>query len=414
MVEEGEDCDSDTSDQWDDNRMLGGTLGGEGLARTLVEATTANELRLVKSEVKRLRTKIAALEQEKDDIIDNFRDTSKILLSRIKELESELSDTKSRPATAAVIDRIENRPAGKPPLPQSRGSTSGGSTKKATTPHAPEVLRLDEEPSEAITAVACGVCVSEGAAGGRQSPEHATEKCGNCGRDIPVSNLVSHNIYCYRNSWRCAPCDKVLPLNQKEAHLQQWKDPEKLLAAASNGDVDTLQLMVEHGVDIGSLYHPLTQDSVLHAVVRCGDVELIGFCMGYGAEVDPLNRQGETPLHLAVQWSELRVVKFLVELGADVNRTNGKGEAALMLACRRGVADIAKFLVEMKADAEACTKLGDTPLQVAQRLGHQETVLALCTAGAPLRSGTPKRGRAGAGGTPKRTRSGTPTRLCRA
>merc|ERR1712217_37534 len=49
------------------------------------------------------------------------------------------------------------------------------------------------------------------------------------------------------------------------------------------------------------------------------------------------------------------------------------------------------FLVNSRADVDARTRLGDTALHIAQRLGFQETVLALSTSGASLRSGTPSR-----------------------
>merc|ERR1712176_1064106 len=159
--------------------------------------------------------------------------------------------------------------------------------------------------------------------------------------------------------------------------------------------------MEEHGIDVSAVVHPQTRDTVLHVAARLGDVDLIGLFISLGVdEVNPVNEQGETPLHLAaegaeVPGAELPAVKLLVELGANLNITNGKGDSPLMLVCRRGAAQTAKYLVDQRADAEACTKLGDTPLQIAQRLGFQETVLALCTAGASLRSGTPSRCRSG-------------------
>merc|ERR1719352_77037 len=106
-----------------------------------------------------------------------------------------------------------------------------------------------------------------------------------------------------------------------------------------------------------------------------------------------MNSEGETPLHLAAAKADVSIVRLLVELGAELNISNGNGESPLMLVCRRGSSETARYLVEKRADAEAKTRLGDTPLQIAQRLGFQETVLALSTAGAALRPGTPQRGR---------------------
>eukprot|EP00933_Yihiella_yeosuensis_P009030 TRINITY_DN114801_c0_g1_i1.p1 TRINITY_DN114801_c0_g1~~TRINITY_DN114801_c0_g1_i1.p1 ORF type:complete len:422 (-),score=84.58 TRINITY_DN114801_c0_g1_i1:143-1408(-) len=365
---EAESCDEDQSDVSDDEGagLLGATLTGDALAKTLVDAQTAIDMGLLRSEVKRLRRKVQSLDREKDDMVDNFRNTTKILLERIKELEAEVSQQQSRPQTAAVIDRIEAR---------------GQASKKAGHSHQPEVMRIEEEPSQEEAA--------------EEEGGEEVQACGNCGRLIPAGNLVSHSVYCYRNNYRCTACDEVIAIRDKESHLEEWTNPTRLLEATKQHDVQTVQSMVAHGADLATAVHPGSRDTVLHEAARIGDADLIGFFMGYGVDVDPLNVQGETPLHLAAEAADFSSVRLLVELGADLNISNGRGESPLMLVCRKGAAKAAKFLLEMKADAEAQTKLGDTPLQIAQRLGFQDTVLALCQAGAPLRPGTPNRGRSG-------------------
>jgi len=384
----GEEDDEDDDDSQGDGvgeGILGATLDRDAVARCLVDTQTKNELGLLKSEVRRLRSKVQALQQDKDDMVDNFRSTTQILINRIKELESELrpETASGRPQTAAVLDRIESRPKGQP----QRGS-SGQS-------HAPEVMRIEEEPAEASTPPGGGAADEE------------LSVCGNCGREIPSGNLVSHNVFCYRNNYRCLACDEVIPARDKESHHQQWTDPARLLDATWRRDKVTIQSMAAHGVDFTVSHHPETKDTVLHAAASIGDVELISFFMGYGVEVEVLNAQGNSPLHLAAEAAQLSSVTLLVELGADLNVRNGIGESPLMLVCRKGNAQAARFLLEMKADAEACTKLGDTPIQLAQRMGFQDTVLALASAGAPLRPGTPSRARSGSPMEPPTRRPGS-------
>lgn len=402
--------DGASSEDDRDDHLLGATLSGDALARTLVDTQTANELGLVRSEVKRLRSKVEALEREKDDMVDNFRNTTQILINRIKELEGQLSESQSRPQTAVVIERIENRHQARPPLPQARSGSSLGVRKQ----HVPEVLRITEEPSTTPqSSPSTGRGMPDKAAAETPdtlvptSPVGETSICGNCGRDIPAGNLVSHSVYCYRNNYRCNACGEVISIRNKESHAQHWTDPARLIDATARRDVETVRNMAEHGVNFSAASHPRTGDTVLHVAAKLGDVELISFFMGYGVDTDPLNQQGETPLHLAAEGSDLPAVRLLVELGANLNVTSTKGDTPLMLVCRRGVAQAAKYLVEMRADTSARTELGDTPLQIAQRHGHQETVLALCQAGAPLRSGTPSKvrsnsldPRAGASGYP--------------
>mmetsp|Transcript_50417 Transcript_50417/g.100295 ORF Transcript_50417/g.100295 Transcript_50417/m.100295 type:complete len:440 (-) Transcript_50417:48-1367(-) len=365
-----------------DGCFLNGTLSGDALARSLVDAVTANELCLVRSEVGRLRQKIKSMDRERDNMVDNFRDTMKIMLNRIKELETELSETKSRPQTAVIVDRIEN------PTRTGRESRT-----PAGTIDGPQILRIDEDGDDAEVSAA---------------PVEEVSRCPNCDKDIPAGNIISHNLYCYSNNFRCTVCDEVLHIREREAHLRDWTDPVRLIDAAARRDTEVVQRIAEHNADLNTASHPKSCDTVTHVAARLGDVDLIGFFIACGVQdVNPVNSRGETPLHLAAQVAGLPAAKLLVELGADLNVTNANGETALLLVCRRGAAQTAKYLVEMKADAEACTKLGDTPLQVAQRGGHQETVMALCMAGAPLRPGTPSRSR---GASPMHRQPPTPTR----
>jgi len=343
------DEDLQSEDEDDDS---GAFLGrSDALAKSLLDTQVSNELNLLKLEVKRLRSKVQSLQREKDDMVDNFRSTTQILLNRIKELEA---GDANRPQTAAVIDRIEARP----PRPGSRGVQVR-----------PEVMSLEKESSKGDSV------------------------CGNCGRVVPGNNLVSHSVFCYRNNYRCPACDDVIAVGDKESHMEQWTDAARLMDAIWRSDAAMIQSMAAHGMDFTTARHPETQDTVLHGSAGVGDVELISFFMGYGVEVDPLNGQGATPLHVASEGTQILAMKLLVELGADLNVRNGTGETPLILVCRRGHAEAAKFLLEMRADPEAGTKLGDTPLQIAQRLGFQDTVHALCSAGAPLRPGTPSRAR---------------------
>ncbi len=54
--------------------------------------------------IRELEAKVAALEKEKEDIVDNFQTSTEVLLERIKELES--VSLGARPQTANILARI--------------------------------------------------------------------------------------------------------------------------------------------------------------------------------------------------------------------------------------------------------------------------------------------------------------------
>jgi hypothetical protein len=366
--------------------------------RGLAAVQALNENGMLRGEVKRLKCKVQTMDREKDQMIDDFRLTTQTLLERIKELEMEVTHASSRPQTAAILERIEGRPAAsstaapsRPPRLPRAGSGSGGYP--TTASHAPEVLRIEEEEPEEQSLLASqpDLAASEGDPCEANGEEPAV--CGNCGAVVPEGNLVTHSIHCYRNTYRCTACGEVLSNRDREAHVQHWTDLRRLFDAAQRADIDTLITMERHGVDLAACADPATQDTLVHVAARLGNEELIGFAIGKGGDINPFNAEGASPLHVAIEHAQLPAVKFLVELGADLSAPDRAGETPLIICCRRaGTAPVVSFLMEMRADPQAVTALGDTALQIAQRRGCHETVLAMVSKGAALRPGTPRCG----------------------
>ena len=59
-----------------------------------------------KREIKYLNEKIQRLDKEKQDMIENFKLSSSVLLERIKDLEAQSSMIGERPQTANVLSKI--------------------------------------------------------------------------------------------------------------------------------------------------------------------------------------------------------------------------------------------------------------------------------------------------------------------
>ncbi len=59
-----------------------------------------------KREIKQLSTKVKTFEEEKDQIVENFKQSTSMLLERIKDLESQQTLGHERPQTACVLNNI--------------------------------------------------------------------------------------------------------------------------------------------------------------------------------------------------------------------------------------------------------------------------------------------------------------------
>ncbi len=87
----------------------------------------------------------------------------------------------------------------------------------------------------------------------------------------------------------------------------------------------------------------------LFKAVGLSEIEEVKKLIEKGADVNVVNKYGETALHEASFWGRSDVVKMLIEAGADVNLVNRDGETALYLASRWGHSEIVKILKEAGA-----------------------------------------------------------------
>lgn len=84
--------------------------------------------------------------------------------------------------------------------------------------------------------------------------------------------------------------------------------------------------------------------------ITSGDIEAIRTQLASGAEVNALDRYGQTGLMLAAHKGDALVVLELVEHGADLNRTAKFGLSALLLAVIGDHPEVVRVLVEAGAD----------------------------------------------------------------
>ena len=115
----------------------------------------------------------------------------------------------------------------------------------------------------------------------------------------------------------------------------------------------------------------------LAAAARVPDVGIMRALVSAGADPRLTVEDGTTPLmaavgmvqndaRLAEEGSALEVVKFLVELGADVNAVNRTGQTAFHGSARAGWTSIVQFLADHGARLEIKDKRGRTALDIAE------------------------------------------------
>lgn len=118
----------------------------------------------------------------------------------------------------------------------------------------------------------------------------------------------------------------------------------ELFAAAANGDLEALRLLVAAGADIGR--RDARGWSALHHAAGANLVDTVGFLLAHGAAVDTQNEEGATALHFAGQEGYLAVARALLERGASTKVRTKTGLTPLDLALVTEHDEVASLLIE--------------------------------------------------------------------
>lgn len=131
-----------------------------------------------------------------------------------------------------------------------------------------------------------------------------------------------------------------LPRFSNEGGMYGRPGSTPFLIAASNADIDTMRLLLEHGADPKAQDHQKTsalmlavgqpfehaQDPIPQAVSRAATA----FVLGLGVDPNLANTNyGDTALHLAAYLGYEDVVEMLIAHGANVNQKNKAGATPL-------------------------------------------------------------------------------------
>ena len=131
---------------------------------------------------------------------------------------------------------------------------------------------------------------------------------------------------------------------------------------------------------------PSEVDVYLSYASESGCAESVMTCLAQGACVNSESEDKFTPLHYACNTTKeyLPVVELLVEKGADVNKLNKYGETALLKASYRGHAGVVQTLLDSGANTEPTSTAGLSALSAAVGQGHLAVAKALVELKAPL------------------------------
>lgn len=130
---------------------------------------------------------------------------------------------------------------------------------------------------------------------------------------------------------------KVQKLLKKGADVNRLDEngtsPLMLAVLAEHFSMEIVESLVAHGAD-ANMKEPRDKWTVLHVAARDGRTALVKFLLEKNAEVDAVDRWGDTPLWRAVMKfrGDDSVIRLLLSYGADKNLENKSGVSPLSLS----------------------------------------------------------------------------------
>lgn len=153
-----------------------------------------------------------------------------------------------------------------------------------------------------------------------------------------------------------------------------------LLLAVLADDIQTAQLLIEHGADPNAVDDRL--DTPWLATGATGSVAMLEILLPAGPDMSIKNRYGGIAVIPASERGHVEYVRRVVRTGIDVNHVNDLGWTALLEAVILGdgsaaYQEIASILLDAGAVRELADRDGVTAAQHAVRLGHRDLAAVL-------------------------------------
>ncbi|KAF4928951.1 Ankyrin-3 [Colletotrichum viniferum] len=160
-----------------------------------------------------------------------------------------------------------------------------------------------------------------------------------------------------------------------------------LQAAAAEGHYDVVKELLDRGADVNSLTENenFPQGTALQAAAESGKVEIVTLLIEYGVNPDLGAGEDTFPIMAAAMRGEQTILELLVNAKAEVNVFGGQDHSTVLIEAVINLpVDALQVLLDAGADINLEDRDGDTPLILAAREGDADCVKFLLDHGADI------------------------------
>ena len=358
----------------------------------LISKKTKEEIVQYKNEqIDKLKAYITSLEQEKEDLIDNFKDTTSLLLEKIKDFESDpnyinkkeithnnkinnninnininnIEETKNDMKNEIKINLNINKDNNINNIEDINDNIINDYYKGM-----PKNFNKIERPQTAMIAEQLN---------NPKINSNKMQRCANCQKEILESEFVAHSLICLRHTFRCKKCGELINEKEKKKHLEKYRNPNKILNSIKNNNLQEFTMILEHGLKSDDIIEPILGDHIYHSICRYNRISFIKEInkKKLPLDINALNKSKETPLMTAIDNNGEECGEFMIKLGCDINIRNKGDLSPLMLAAKKGNKKMFEILVNKGANINDKNILGETALSLAQVNHHEDLALLI-------------------------------------
>src|SRR5258708_22890506 len=176
--------------------------------------------------------------------------------------------------------------------------------------------------------------------------------------------------------WICDPESPWRRFHRPGSPREARATPLHYATFCGMADIATF-LIVEHSQDVNACGIDIDGETPLHVASNQGDVELVQVLLEHGADIEAQDDYGSTPIHLASFFGEVELVQVLLEHGAEIEARDNRRCTPIHLASDCGDVELVQLFLKQGADAEARDEDDGNPLETAMCERHVEIVRVL-------------------------------------
>ena len=351
----------------------------------LIAKKTKEEIVQYKNEqIDKLKAYITSLEQEKEDLIDNFKDTTSLLLEKIKDFESEpnyktkkdviYNNKINNNINSINMNNIEETKNDINEIKMNKDNNINNIDDINNNmindyyKGMPKNFNKIERPQTAMIAEQLN---------NPKINSNKMQRCANCQKEILESEFVAHSLICLRHTFRCKKCGELINEKEKKKHLEKYRNPTKILNSIKNNNLQEFTLILEHGLKSDDIIDPVLGDHIYHTICRYNRILFMKEInkKKLPLDINSINKCKETPLMTAIDNNGEECGEYMIKLGCDIKIRNKGDLSPLMLAAKKGNKKIFEILVNKGANINDKNILGETALSLAQANKHEDLAL---------------------------------------